>query len=42
VRAGVARWLCRWAAATAAKHGIGTFNALITLAEGRAWLPDPA
>lgn len=28
--------------ATATKHGIGTFNALLTLAEGRAWLPETA
>lgn len=28
--------------ATATKHGIGTFNALLALAEGHAWLPETA
>lgn len=28
--------------ATAAKHGVHFFEALVTLAEGRTWLPDTA
>jgi hypothetical protein len=28
--------------ATAAKHNIGTFHALLTLAQGHAWLPETA
>ena len=28
--------------ATAAKHGINFFDALVTLAEGRAWMPAAA
>jgi hypothetical protein len=27
---------------TAAKHGLGLFSALVMLAEGRPWNPDPA
>ena len=37
-----AEWFCavRSYVATAAKHGIGMFDALVHLAEGRCWMPE--
>ena len=39
-----AGWFCavRSYTATAAKHGIGMFDALVRLAEGRCWMPETA
>ena len=39
-----AEWFCavRSYTATAAKHGIGMFDALVHLAEGRCWMPETA
>src|SRR5699024_12609191 len=37
-----AEWFCavRSYVATAAKHGIGMFDALVYLAQGRGWMPE--